>query len=160
MSGQIFVSLRRRDRIEQIMPYLNLLARPGMQVVFLTSYREKVSWMEVQLTAMQTGARAIAAITTLTANTVRQAHLRAVAERIRPARKALHDKGMTVVIHCYSGSLRSAIARLRDADDETIVLLSGHTIISKFLSQARQFFNPFGINDSVPILFLRPRRQY
>ena len=118
MSGQIFVPLRKRDRIEEIIPYLGLLARPAMQVVFLTPYREKVSWIEVQLTAMQTGIKTIAAITTLAANTSREAHLRSVEEKVRPVREVLQKKGTTVVVQCYSGSLRNAVASLRDTDSE------------------------------------------
>ena len=74
MSGKIFVPLGKRDRIEEIIPYLDVLARPGMQVVFLTPYREKVSWMEVQLTAMQTGTKAITTTAALAANASREAH--------------------------------------------------------------------------------------
>jgi hypothetical protein len=160
MPGQIFVPLGKRDRIEEIIPYLDVLARPSMQVVVLTPYREKVSWMKVQLTAMQTGTKAITTITALTANASRQAHLRSVEERIHRGRQELQKKGMTVVIHCYSGPLRNAIANLRDADNKMIVLLSEHTIIDKFVARARNFFGQFGTDDAAPILFFRPRRQH
>lgn len=160
MPGQIFVPLGKRDRIEEIIPYLEVLARPSMQVVVLTPYREKVSWMKVQLTAMQTGTKAITTITALTANTSRQAHLRSVEERIHRGRQELQKKGMTVVIHCYSGPLRNAIANLRDADNKMIVLLSEHTIIDKLVARARNFFGQFGTDDAAPILFFRPRRQH
>ena len=131
MPGQIFVPLGKRDRIEEIIPYLDVLARPPMQVVVLTPYREKVSWMKVQLTAMQTGTKAITTITALTANASREAHLRSVEERILQGRQALQKKGMTVVIHCYSGSLRNAITNLRDADHEMIAYPRGGPLRSQ-----------------------------
>src|SRR5262245_34040150 len=129
MSGQILVPLKKHDRIEEILLYLDVLARPEMKVVFLTPYREKVSWMEVQLTAMQTGPRAITAITARTANASREAHLRCVEERIRPAREALQQKGTTVTIQCYTGSLRKGITSLSHTGTDTIVLLSKREII-------------------------------
>ena len=116
--------------------------------------------MEVQLTAMQTGIKTIAAISTLAANTSREEHLRWVEEKVRPAREALQKKEMTVVVHCYSGSLRNAIASSRDPDDEIIVLLSEHTIIGKFIAQGRKLFGSIRTGDAAPILFLRLRRQH
>jgi hypothetical protein len=160
MSGKIFVPLGKRDRIEEIIPYLDVLARPGMQVVFLTPYREKVSWMEVQLTAMQTGTKAITTTAALAANASREAHLRSVEEKIRPARRGLQKKGITAVVDCYSGSLRNAIRSLRGPENEIIVLLSERTIMGKFIAQATKLFGSFRTGGAAPILFLRPRRQH
>jgi hypothetical protein len=160
MSGQIFVPVKKHGRIEEILPYLDLLARPGMQVVFITTYREKVSWMEIQLTAMQTGTRTITAVTALAANASRKAHLQSVEEKVRSAREAFEKKGVTVVVDCYSGSLRNTIASLRGPDNEMIVLLGDHSIIGKFIAQARKLFGSFRTGAAAPILFLRPRRQY
>jgi len=159
MSGQIFVPLRKRDRVEAIMPYLAFLARPGMRVVFLTRYREKVSWMEVQLTAMQTGPRVITAITALTANASREAHLRWVEERIRPARQALQQKGTTVTIRCYTGSLRKGMTSLSDAGTDTIVLLSNRGIILSFIVHVKSLLGPFRASHTAPIMLLRPRHK-
>ena len=159
MSGQIFVPLRKRDRVEEIMPFLTLLARPEMRVVFLVPYREKVSWMEVQLTAMQTGPRAITAITALTANASREAHLRWVEERIRPAREALQQKGTTIILQCYAGSLRKDMRSLSNSGTDTIVLLSKGEIIRNFIAHIKNFWGFFRTDHTTPILLLRPRRK-
>ena len=159
MSGQILVPLGKRNRIEEIIPCLDVLARPGMQVVFLTPYREKVSWMEVQLTAMQTGTKAITTTTALAANASREAHLRSVEEKISPARVGLQKKGITAVVDCYSGSLRNAIRSLRGPENEMIVVLSEHTIMGKFIAQATKLFGSFRTGGATPVLFIRPRRQ-
>jgi hypothetical protein len=116
--------------------------------------------MKVQLTAMQTGTKAITTITALTANASRETHLRSVEERIHRGRQELQKKGMTVVIHCYSGPLRNAITNLRAADDKMIVLLSEPTIIDKFVARVRNFFGQLGTDGAAPILFCRPRRQH
>jgi hypothetical protein len=161
MSGQILVPLKKHDRIEEILFYLDVLARPEMKVVFLTPYRGKVSWMEVELTAMQTGIKSITAITKLAVNASLEEQLRWVEERIRPAREALQMKGTTVIVQCYTGSLRNTIASLRDPDRELIVLLSEHyQIIRKLIAQFRKLFGRFSTSDTTPILFLRPRRQH
>jgi hypothetical protein len=38
MAGQILVSLRSEDRIEDIMPYITEVAKAGMSVIFLIRY--------------------------------------------------------------------------------------------------------------------------
>ena len=48
MPVQIFIPLKKQDVVDEIIPYLNVLARPGSQVVFLAAYKEEVSWMEVK----------------------------------------------------------------------------------------------------------------
>jgi hypothetical protein len=160
MSAQIFVPLKKHDRIEEISRYLDMLARPEIQVVFLTAYREKVSWFEIQLNAMQTGTKAITTTTTLAANASREIHLHWVEQRIRPARDALQKKGTSVVVQCYTGSLRNALASLHDADHEVVVLLSERgKLIRNFFGQIGKIFRRFRTGDLTPILFLRPRRQ-
>jgi hypothetical protein len=39
MSKKILVPLRQNDRTEEMVPYVEKVARPGMKVVFLVHYR-------------------------------------------------------------------------------------------------------------------------
>ncbi len=161
MSGQILVPLKKHDRIEEILLYLDVLARPGMKVVFLTPYQEKVSWMEVQLIAMQTRTGAITTITALKAKASREAHMRWVEERIRPGRQTLEKKGTTVAVQCYNSSLQNALATFRDTDREMVVLLGERwNIIRKLTGQIGKLCGRFRTDNITPILFLRSRRQH
>jgi hypothetical protein len=119
---QIFVPLKTHDRIEEIVPYLNALTRPGMEVVFLVAYRPEVSWMQIQLTAIQGGVEAIGAFQVLAGNASRERQLRWVEEKIRPAYAPLRAKDVTVVIQTYTGSVEKAIASLRDEKPPVVVM--------------------------------------
>jgi len=161
MSGQILVPLKKHDRIEEILLYLDVLARPGMKVVFLMPYQENVSWMEVQLTALQTRTGAITTITAFTAKASRETYMRWVEERIRPARRTLEGKGTTVAVQCYSGSWQNAMATLRDTDQEMVVLLGERwNIIRKLTERIGKLCGRFRTDNATPILFLRSRRQH
>jgi hypothetical protein len=38
MPSQILVPLKRSDRVEQFLPYIDQVAQPGIQIVFLVPY--------------------------------------------------------------------------------------------------------------------------
>jgi hypothetical protein len=159
MPDQILVPLNKRDRIEEISRCLDLLAQPGMTVTFLVLYREKVSWMGVQLTAINTGIRTAGNLMQLVANASRQEQLCWLEEKVVVAREALQRKGIRARVHCYNGSFESAIASLREPDTETIVLLSEHyRVVRNCMAWAKTFTSRFK-TEQTPVLFLRPYRQ-
>ena len=47
MTGQILVPLRRRDRMEDILPFLEQIARPGCKVTLLIHYSvQGLDWFQ------------------------------------------------------------------------------------------------------------------
>ena len=92
MPVQIFVPLKKHDSIEEIISYVDVLLEPGMTLVFLVKYRLEVSWMQIQLTAMQAGLKPVTAIEALAANVSRERQLRWVEGKIRPANAACKQK--------------------------------------------------------------------
>ena len=51
MTGQILVPLRRGDRIEDVVPYLEQIARPGCKVTLLIHYSvEGLDWFQSKST--------------------------------------------------------------------------------------------------------------
>jgi len=161
MSGQIFVPFKKRDRIEEMIPFLQALARPEMEIIFLTPYREQTSWMEVELTAIQTGLKTTTAITTFLARDSREKYFAALEEKIAEARETLGKKGLTISLYSYSGSLRNAIPSLRNSEDDMIVLMNERfRTIRKLTGRLAKFFPGFRSSQEAPIIFLRPRREY
>src|SRR5688572_18664151 len=104
MECQILVPVKKHDRIEEIISCLEVLAQPGMKAVFVVAYRPQVSWMQIQLTAMQAGVEATKALQQVVGTASRERQLRWVEEKIRPAYAALRRKDVTVVIQTYTGS--------------------------------------------------------
>jgi hypothetical protein len=50
VTGQILVPLRRNDKIEDVVPYLEQIARPGSRVILLIHYSvEGLDWLQSKL---------------------------------------------------------------------------------------------------------------
>jgi len=101
--------------------------------------------MDVQLTAIQTGIRPPVAARAFQAAASRERQLRWVEQKIRPARATLIQKGLTVAVECYSGSLRNALASLHDSETETVVLYAQrYKLISRFIARATKMLSGLG----------------
>jgi hypothetical protein len=160
MPVQVFVPLRKYDSIEEIISYINVLARPGMTIVFLVKYRLEVSWMHIQLTAMQAGLKPTTAFETVAANVSRERQLRWVQEKIYPAEAALRSKGVSLVVQTYTGSLRTTLASLRESQNPIVVLSAPSKIVSRIISRLKNLTPRSRNSDGGPVVFFRPSRQY
>ena len=83
MSTQIVVPVKKRDEVKHLLPYLQVLAKPGSEIVFLWPYREETSWMEVQLAAMQTQIN----VKRFAINTSIERQSRSIEEKVRSVRE-------------------------------------------------------------------------
>jgi len=90
VTGQILVPLRRNDRIEDVVPYLEQIARPGCKVTLLIHYSvEGLDWFQ--------GKSATAV--------VKEQNL--VAEKNTfLALEPLRERDVTVALDIYAGPLR------------------------------------------------------
>ncbi len=105
MSEQILVPMTRNDRAEDLIPYVEKVARPGMKVVFMVPYPvEGLCWSNEEF-----GRRAIEAGKRLARYYTWEANLQKARERIEPASKILPAKGVEVTVNLYAGSLRNAV---------------------------------------------------
>jgi hypothetical protein len=160
MATQIFVPISKHGQIDDLIPYLEALARPGMEIVFLTRYRIAVSWMEVQLNAIQTGLKTTPSISALIRDDSRR-NVRICEENVRRARNLLKERGSTISHQCYGGRLRDAIASLRNPEDEMILLMEEKPkAIRKLLRRLAKVLGRFHTVDTTPIVFLLRGRQY
>jgi hypothetical protein len=160
MAAQIFVPFNKREHIEDMIPYLEALARPGTEIIFLTPYRVAVSWMEVQLTAIQTGLKITAPIGAVL-NKDSSPNVRICEEKVRQAQNLFNKRGWKISHQCYVGRLRDAVASLRNPEDEMILLMEERpTTMRSLLRPFAKFIGRLNTDDAAPIVFLRPGRQY
>ena len=160
MPVQIFVPLKKHDSMEEIISYIDVLVRPGMTVVFLVKYRLEVSWMQIQLTAMQAGLKPVTAFEAFAADVSRQRQLTWVEEKIRPAHAALRTKGVSLVIQTYTGSLGTTLASLPESSKSIVVLSGRPKIINHTVSRLKKLVHRSPARDSGSVVFLRPSREY
>ena len=159
MKKQILIALKKHDRLEEMLPYLEEIAQPGTEVIFLVRCRQDGSgWFNRQLTVMQTEITTAAAVTKLAMRDFGERQLRLVEERILLACEPLKSRGVAVVVECYTGSLKKAIARRGGMGSRLVVLpIQSGRLVLKLLAR---FTFALGCFQTVPtpfVLVLRPR---
>ena len=106
MNKKILVPLGQYDRSEEMIPYVENVARPGMKVVFLVRYPvdgihlgERRIWYEGRA-----GGKEVGATTTPGKRTLKKR-----SSKLRPACEALRAKGIEAAVDVYAGSLKKAV---------------------------------------------------
>lgn len=105
MSKKILVPLAQNDRAEEIIPYIEKVARPGMKVVFMMPYPvEGFRWP-----CEEFGNKAVQEAKMLASYYSWETNVQEAKERILPASKALASSGIEVAADVYAGSMRRAV---------------------------------------------------
>jgi hypothetical protein len=142
VTGRILVPLRRNDRIEDVVPYLEQIARPGCKVTLLVHYSvEGVDWFQNKPT------------------TPVLKDQKFVAEREAfPALDALREGGVTVTLDIYAGPLRKVVKQyaLRGDIDLVMIVARGRSWIGWLLQNCLFFFDFSCVSKSASVLLLRP----
>ena len=119
MAKRIVIPLKRHSQIEEILPYLVKITRPGMKVVFLIHYPVE-SWSypttESPTKAMLAGREIL--------HRSSWDLQRGLAERkIAPARESLCSMQVEVAVHVYTGRLKKLLAAYKDEDETYLIIL-------------------------------------
>jgi hypothetical protein len=105
MDKKILVPLGQYDRTEEMVPYVEKVARPGMKVVFLVRYPvDGFIWGKEEY-----GMRAALEAKQLVNYYSWEGNLRRAAEKVSSACAALCPKGIEVAVDVYAGSLKKAV---------------------------------------------------
>ncbi len=160
MAKQILVPLKEHDRIEEIIPYIEEVARPGMSVVFLIHYpvndivevlqdcwETPVSPMQVMLAAKKLGERYSW-----------EGQRRISEDMILPAREVLCKHGVDVTVDLYTDRLKRVVeAYTENGNVLLIVARSGIGLrIIKFLQETVGHFGWLKSPSFSPMLLLHP----
>lgn len=161
MAEQILVSLKRHDRVEEFLPYLENVARPGTKVVFLI--RNSIdSWHQLQdhwITA-ESAREAMAAGQKIIVKYSWEAQRDCAEERVSGVRQALQSQGVDVGVEIYRGALREAIQNcMNNGEVHLVVMRAG--VKSHLLQLLRGVILWRGLlkrSAFSPMLLLRPDR--
>ena len=100
MSKKILVPLAQNDRAEEIIPYIEKVARPGMKVVFMMPYPvEGFRWPREEF-----GNKAVQEAKMLASYYSWETNVQEAKERILPASKALASSGIEVAADVMPGA--------------------------------------------------------
>jgi hypothetical protein len=104
MMEKLLVTMTGHDPIEKLMPCLEMLARPGMTVIFLFQYPvDSWSYFRDHRITVESARHATAAGRTVAQRYNWEAQQERARKMIAPAVEALEARGVQVEIHLYSG---------------------------------------------------------
>ncbi len=159
MSGQILVPLKRHDRIEGIIPYLEEVGEPGMKVVFLIPYPVE-SWLYLKdhWVTTESAREAMLAGRRLMEKYSWGVQKGLAEQKVSLAREVFHRMGVEVAVDLYTGSLRKVVADYAANRDVHLIVVragSDHPLIRLL---RRMILAPWSFKrpSSPAVLFLHP----
>jgi hypothetical protein len=155
MNKKVLVPMKRNDRVDGFVPYVESVARPGMQVVFMVPYPvEGLCWSTEEF-----GRNAIAEAKRLATYCTWDANLRKAKDRISAALKVLPVNGIEVAVDLYTGSMRSAVhGYAAKGDIHLIVTRAGiGDWISRLFDGTNSVFKWFKRPSFSTVMLINPR---
>lgn len=160
MAGQILFALKRNDRLEQIIPYIEKIAQPGMRVVFLIHYPANGSfeWLRDHWVTSEFSEEAKLAGEKIRETYSLEEQRRLAEQKVFLAQEALRKRGVEIAVDVYTGRLRRAVeSYTRNGDVYWIMMRVGTGLgMMKFLHRTIPFFRLFQHPSFSPMLLLRP----
>ncbi len=118
MSKKILVPLGRNDRTEEMIPYIEKVARPGMNVVFLVRYPvDGFIW-----TKEEDGMSAALQARELVNYYSWENSLENAKGKLSPVCEALRAKGVEATVDVYAGSLKKAVRSHTASGDVHLIM--------------------------------------
>lgn len=159
MAKQILVPLKRHDRIGEIIPYLEKIAKPEIRVVFLIPYPvETWLWLQDHWVTAESPRKAMLAGRTITARYSWEAQRGLAEEMVFPARQALEKRGMEIAVEVYTGSLRRVVENFTAHGGVHLIVMqvgNGHLIV-RLLHSMMRLLGLFKRSDVPPVILLNP----
>jgi hypothetical protein len=157
MPGQILVPLRRSDRVELFLPYVEQIAQPGRKVVFLVALgRSGFKELTGQLLATHTGIRFGYLLERVCKEEVENRR-RSAEQQINSACRSLRERGVNFEVHGYVGPLQTIVHQYVEKENVQLVMMRPSTNwladSLRKIASAFRFLNP---PIAPPVLLLHP----
>ena len=163
MKEQILVPIKRHDRIDDVVPYLKEVAKPGMRVVFLIPYPATGSGELFHDYMVTTESRAEVAKTgeTIIRKYSWEEQRRLAEQKVAPAREALHKRGVEVAVDLYMQSLKRVVeSYTRNGDVHLVMEQAGIGLrVLRFLQETVGLFSLLKRPGFSPVLLLYPNHR-
>lgn len=154
MASHILVALRRHDRVEEVLPYLEKVAQPGGRVVFLVRYPVHL-WLYIgdHWVEAESPRKAMLAARHLASQYSWPVQQALAEQKIMPAQMILARKGVKVAVDLYTGSLKRVLKDYAASGEIYLVMLRvmGERWLASLL---RRIMFPFSLSRSPSSLVL------
>jgi hypothetical protein len=154
MNKEILVPLGQNDRTEELIPYVEKVARPGMKVVFLMRYPlHRIKWP-----TKEPDTETAAEVSELLDHYSWKANLKRAKAEIAPAVEILGRKGVEVAVDVYAGRLKKAVRSHTLNGDVHLIMTRGGIgqRIAAFLDGSSSLFDLFKRPTVSPVLLIHP----
>ena len=155
MNKKILVPLGQYDRTEEMIPYVEKIARPGMKVVFLVRYPvDGFIWAKEEY-----GMRAALEAKKLVNYYSWEGNFEKAKKQVAPACEALRAKGIEAAVDVYAGSLKKAVrSHTLNGDVHLIMTCAGiGESIGGLFDGITSVFKWFKRPSFSPVLLINPR---
>ncbi len=124
MAAKILVTLKRHDRIEEIVPYIEKVAEPGTSVVFLVHYRVSgFKWLQAYCGIAQCGLEKTLAVRRMMESYSLKTRMQLAQRRVFQSCEALHDMGVNITVDVYTGGLRKTLKSYANNGDAQLLVV-------------------------------------
>lgn len=152
---KILVPLKRNDQVEDLIPYIEKVSRPGMKTVFLVPYpADGFRWSREE-----SGIRAIIEGKQLVEYYNWESNLQKARDRVSPAVEVLRSSGIEVAVDLYAGNLSAAMREYTTKGDVHLIV-TGIGIgqrIAGFLNGSNSLVELFKRRSFFPVLLIHPK---
>ena len=127
MAEQILVPLKSNDRLEEIIPYIEEIAKPGMKAVFLVRYPvDGLEWLRDHWVTMESPREAMLAGRKIMEKYSLEEQGRLAKQKCFPVCEPLRKRGVEVAVDVYTGSLKKVVDSFtRNGDSTSIMMQAG-----------------------------------
>ena len=160
MAEKILVPLKRHDRVEDVIPYLERVTQPGMTVVFLVHHPVNgLKWLQAYCGIAQCGLDNALMLRKMVESYSVKTRGQLARQKVFQACQALHRLGVKTAVEVYSGSLTKNLrSYVGNGDGQLVLMRSGMgQRIRSFLRSTVSFCGLFQRPASSSVLLLYPR---
>ena len=127
MHGCTLVSLRSPDVMDDVMPFLDIIATPATSIVFLIPYPSGGwPWLPAQLLRMQIDKFRETSSFGVVSREVKERQKRRIRNKLGNAGELLSGKSIRTEFRIYTSSLRQAIASFDSRRDQYSVVITAN----------------------------------
>jgi hypothetical protein len=163
MKEQILVPLKRRDQIEEVMPYVEKIVGPGMTVIFLIR-SSSGNWprMEAFLATMHTGNTAVLPNYEAKLQFEYERERRLAEERLEAFNQKLGRKGVQAHVRIYPGGLSRILRNFTRHGNIRLVVIpaGGSSLWIRLLEALRSSLGLIRQPSVCPVLLFHPNRTF
>ena len=160
MAEKILVPLKRHDRVEEVIPYIERVTRPGVSVVFLLYHPVNgLKWLQAYCGIMQCGLDNALMLRKMVESYSVKTRRQLAQQKVFQTCQALHRLGVKTAVEVYSGNLTKNLkSYLSEGDADVILMRFGMGQgIRRFLRWTLSVCGLFRPRASQSVLHLYPR---